>query len=142
MENSKSKNIDNLVVDLLNRNFEPADIKDYLLQKGYPEGEIATALSLRSLQQFSSCANTAPSPLSPLPSSYYYRGYTGSSASFSITPPTTAKGRAEQKRWITKKLKENKKKYREEMITWHDETFDEMEQPDDDFFPDVDPDVS
>ena len=44
MENSKSENISNQVIDLLNRNFEPADIKDYLLQKGYPEGEIAAAL--------------------------------------------------------------------------------------------------
>jgi hypothetical protein len=44
MENNKSENINNQVIDLLNRNFELADIKDYLLQKGYPEGEIAAAL--------------------------------------------------------------------------------------------------
>jgi hypothetical protein len=37
-------NIDNLVIDLLNRNFEPADIKDDLLQKGYPEDQIDAAL--------------------------------------------------------------------------------------------------
>ena len=33
MENSKNENINNLVIDLLNRHFDPADIKDELLQK-------------------------------------------------------------------------------------------------------------
>ena len=44
MENSKSENINQQVIDLLNRNFELADIKDYLLQMGYSEDEIAPAL--------------------------------------------------------------------------------------------------
>ena len=44
MENNKTENIHNQVIDLLSRNFDLADIKDYLLEKGYSEGEIAAAL--------------------------------------------------------------------------------------------------
>lgn len=49
MENGKSENISNVVVDLLNRNFELADIRDYLLQKGYLEDEIAAALEKQQI---------------------------------------------------------------------------------------------
>ena len=48
----------------------------------------------------------------------------------------------EQKQWITKRLRENRERYEEEMSARYDELFNDLEQPDDEFFSAEDSDIS